>query len=86
MKSVVARLPEELYESVRRIAGLRGRQPSEVLSEAWTYYMDAHREQFAADFEQAAQYVRAGDTEALAELANRGTSERAAAAAEAARH
>jgi predicted DNA-binding protein len=83
--SVVVRLPEDLYESARRIAALQGRQASDLLSEAWEQYMEAHREQLAADFERAAQFLREGDTQGLAEMSSRNVRGRAAEAAKAAR-
>lgn len=82
--SVVVRLPEELYESARRIAALQGRQAGDLLSEAWEQYMATHRDQLAADFEQAAQLLREGDVNALAGLASRNVDARAAEAARAA--
>jgi hypothetical protein len=83
--SVVVRVPEELYESARKIAALQGRQASELLSDAWSMYLDAHREQLADDFETAAKMIRSGDTAGLSEFAARTTEQRAAAAADAAR-
>ncbi|MFL5886708.1 MAG: hypothetical protein ACJ77M_16685 [Thermoleophilaceae bacterium] len=83
--SVVVRLPEELYESAKRIAALQGRQPSDVLAEAWEQYLSAHREDFANDFEHAAELLRAGDTDGLMKFATRSARARAEAAAEAAR-
>jgi len=83
--SVVVRLPEDVYESARRIAALTGRQASDLIGEAWGQYLETHREQFAVDFEQAAQLLRSGDTKGLAELASRSASVRAEEAARAAR-
>lgn len=83
--SVVVRLPEDLYESARRIAALQGRQAGDLLSEAWEQYMDAHREQLASDFEEAAQLLRSGDAKGLTELAGRSAKTRAEEAARAAR-
>jgi len=79
--SVVLRVPEDLYESARRIAALQGRQAGDLLREAWDLYLDAHREQLAADFEDAAKLIRSGDTAGLSEFAARTTEQRAAAAA-----
>ncbi len=79
--SVVLRVPEELYESARKIAALQGRQAGDLLREAWDLYLEAHREQLAADFEAAAKMIRAGDTAGLSEFAGRTTKQRAAAAA-----
>jgi hypothetical protein len=83
--SVVLRVPEELYESARRIAALQGRQAGDLLREAWDLYLEAHREQLAADFEEAAQLIRSGNTAGLTEFAGRTTEQRAAVAASAAR-
>ena len=83
--SVVLRVPEELYESAKKIAALQGRQAGELLGEAWDLYLEAHREQLAADFEAAAKMIRSGDTAGLSEFAGRTTRQRAIAAAEAAR-
>jgi hypothetical protein len=83
--SVVVRLPEDVYESARRIAALQGRQASDLIGEAWGQYLESHREQFAADFEQAAHLLRTGDTKGLTELASRSARVRADEAARAAR-
>jgi len=82
--SVVVRLPEDVYESARRIAALQGRQASELIGEAWGQYLEVHREQFAADFEQAAQLLRQGDTKGMTELAGRSVDARAGEAGRAA--
>jgi prephenate dehydrogenase len=83
--SVVVRLPEDLYESARRIAALQGRQAGDLLSEAWQQYLESHREQLASDFEEAAQLLRSGDTTRLTEFAARTAKVRAEEAARAAR-
>jgi len=83
--SVVARLPEDLYANVKKIAALQGRQPSDVLIEAWEQYMTTHREELASRFEEAAALIRAGDTAGLTEFASQSVKDRAEGAAEAAR-
>ena len=83
--SVVLRVPDDLYESARRIAALQGRQAGDLLREAWDLYLDKNREQLAADFETAAKMIRSGDTAGLSDLATRTTAERAATAAAATR-
>ncbi|MGI8414313.1 MAG: hypothetical protein ACR2QA_17830 [Solirubrobacteraceae bacterium] len=83
--SVVLRVPEELYESARRIAALQGRQAGDLLREAWDLYLNANGEQLAADFEEAAKLIRSGNTAGLSEFAARTTDQRAVAAAAAAR-
>jgi metal-responsive CopG/Arc/MetJ family transcriptional regulator len=83
--SVVARLPEDLYENIKKVAALEGRQPAEVLRDAWQQYLATNREVLAAQFESAAALLRNGDTEGLARLASEKVEQRAELAAEAAR-
>jgi len=78
--SVVVRLPEDMYESAKRIAALQGRSPADLLTDAWEQYLVVHREELATGFEEAAELLRAGDTEGLATLASRSADARAAAA------
>ena len=66
--SIVVRLPDELYESARQFAALQGRQASDLLAEAWDQYLRDHRDQLAADLEQAAKLLRAGDSQALSKM------------------
>ncbi|MDX6587246.1 MAG: ParG [Solirubrobacterales bacterium] len=83
--SVVVRIPEDLHDQVKRIAALQGRQSTDVLRDAWAQYLEAHRTDLAANLEQAAELLRNGDTQGLAELASSSVDARAAGAAEAAR-
>ncbi len=78
--SVVTRISEETHESARKIAALQGRSLSDLLDDAWSDYLDKHREQLAATFEEAAKLLREGDTEGLAALASESVEARAAAA------
>jgi hypothetical protein len=83
--SVVARLPEDVYESARHFAALQGRQASDLLGEAWWQYLESQREVFAADFEQAAELLRTADRVGLTQFAGRSAHARADEAARAAR-
>lgn len=83
--SVVLRVPEGLYESARTIAALQGRQAGDLLQDAWAQYLELNKDQLAADFEAAAEMIRAGNTAGLSDLATRTTDQRAAAAAAAVR-
>jgi hypothetical protein len=83
--TVVVRLPEDFVDNVKQVAALQGRHYTDALADAWAQYLETHREQLAATFEEAAALIRAGDTSALAELASRSVDARAAAAARAAR-
>jgi predicted transcriptional regulator len=79
--STTVRVPDELLEDVRRIGALQGRGPGEMLAQAWQDFVERHREEIAADFEQAAAHIRAGDTTALAAHVGRNRRSRAEAAA-----
>jgi predicted transcriptional regulator len=83
--STTVRISDEVQQAVKRIAALQGRTPSDLIAEAWDDYLRKHREQFAADFEQAAALIRAGEIDRLAEFASQSVADRAVAAAEAAR-
>jgi len=82
--STTVRIPEDLLEDVRRVGALKGRAPGEMLTQAWHDFVDRHREEIAADFEQAAALIRAGDTAGLATHVGRNRRSRAEAAAVAA--
>lgn len=79
--STTVRIPDEIDASIKAIAGLQGRVPGKVLAAAWLEYFEAHREEFVAQFERAAELVRSGDTEGMAAMMNRFNDERAALAA-----
>lgn len=61
---------------------MRGQQQGDLLAEAWREYLQRHRNQFAADLEQAANILRNGTMNDLAEFASRRAPARAKAAAE----
>ncbi len=83
--STTVRIPQEIDAPVKAIAAMQGRVVGEVLADAWREYFEKHRQEFAAEFERAAEVVRAGDTDAVASLMNRFNDDLAAAAAEQAR-
>ena len=83
--STTVRIPREVDASVKAIAAMQGRVAGDVLADAWREYFEHHRDEFAADFERAAEAVRSGDTDAMAAMMNRFNAERAATAAEHAR-
>lgn len=83
--STTIRIPREIDAPVKAIAAMQGRVAGEVLADAWREYFENHRDEFAREFEQAAELVRAGDTDAMASMMNRFNDQRAAAAAEQAR-
>lgn len=82
----VIRVPADVHQEAVRIAALRNQQPAELIAEAWREYFANNREEFAADFEQAAEIMRNGTTEDLAEFASRNVKARAAASAARLRH
>jgi hypothetical protein len=56
---------------VSALAALQGREPDDVVAEAVQVFMDEHREQLAADYENIARMMREGDTEGVAEYSKR---------------
>lgn len=83
--STVMRVPAEVNAEAKQIAALRGRQPGQVVAQAWREYLDRHREEFAAELEEAARVLREGTVGDVAAFASRNASARAQAAAERAR-
>ncbi len=78
--SSVVRVPTDVHRESKRIAELRGIAPGDVLADAWREYFEKHREQFAADLEEAARLLRDGAVEDLAAFASRTAPARAKAA------
>lgn len=85
MSSGVVRVPEQMLLESKRIAALKGQLPGDLLAEAWREYLANHRDEFAADLEEAARLLRDGTSEDLAAFAGRNNETRAVAAAAAAR-
>lgn len=78
----VVRVPGEVHEEAVQLAALRRQQPGQLLAEAWRDYMEKHREQFAADLEQAAKVLRDGTLQSTSAFASRNVQARAKAAVE----
>jgi predicted transcriptional regulator len=79
------RVSTEIQSEISRIAALRGVSSGELLGEAWREFLATHRSDLAEDLEQAAQILRGGTTQDLADFLSRDVPERAKRAAEAAR-
>jgi hypothetical protein len=82
MSSTPVRVPAEVHAQATRLAALRGQQPGQLLADAWEEYLANHREDFAADLEQAARIVRDGTVDDLAAFASRNAAQRAREAAQ----
>jgi hypothetical protein len=80
--TVVVRLPEDVLASARQTGALKGRTAAEMVTEAWRQYLESHHDEFAVEYEEAAELWRRGDSEALLEFASRSVVERAERAAE----
>lgn len=80
--TVVVRLPEDVLAGARQTGALKGRSAAEMVTEAWRQYMESHRDELAAEYEEVAELLRRGDSEALREFASRSVVERAERAAE----
>ena len=79
--SRVLRVPEHLHGETMRLAALRGKQPGQLLAEAWDEYVANHRQEFAADLEKAAALLRDGTLDQLAAFTSRSVDARATEAA-----
>ncbi len=75
------RVSDDMHQETRRVAALRGDTPGALLAEAWKEYMLNHKEEFAAELEQAARIVRNGTQQDLVDFANRNNREKAERAA-----
>jgi hypothetical protein len=84
-KTRVMRVPAEMHQEAVQLAALRRQQPGAMLAAAWAEYMENHRDEFANDLEQAAQLLRDGTLDQLADFASRDADARAQAAADRAR-
>lgn len=78
----VLRVPEQVHEEATQIAAMRRSQPGNLIAEAWREYLANHRDEFAADLEEAAKLLRDGTLDQLAAFASRNVDERAAEAVE----
>jgi hypothetical protein len=83
--STLLRVPEELHAQVKHIAAMQGTSAGDLLARAWREFFERHRDEFAAEFEAAADLVRRGDAAGMAAMMKRGNRDRAEAAARRAR-
>lgn len=79
------RVSTDIQGEISRIAALRGISSGELLGEAWREFLETHRAELAEDMERAANILRSGTTQDLADFLSRDVPERAQRAAEAAR-
>lgn len=79
--SGVVRVPDNVLNGAKHVAGIRGCQPGEVLADAWAEYFANHQDEFANDLEEAARLLRAGTLDDLAAFLGRGNEARAEEAA-----
>lgn len=75
------KIPEDLRESVVKLAAMQGSKPTEVLARAWREFLARNRELLDSDSKEVGRMVREGDTAGLAEYTSRHASERAKQAA-----
>lgn len=81
MATTPVRIPDDIHSETKQLAAMRGQQQGDLLATAWREYLERHKDQFAADLEQAARILRDGTTSELAEFASRNAPARAKAAA-----
>jgi hypothetical protein len=65
MSTTPIRIPTDIHEQTMRIAAMCGEQPGALLAQAWREYLVNHRDDFAADLDQAAQLMRSGSVEEI---------------------
>lgn len=65
MSTTPIRIPNDVHEQTTRIAALCGEQPGALLAQAWREYLVNHREDFAADLDEAARLMRSAPIEEL---------------------
>jgi len=82
MSSQPVRVPEDVYQAARQIAGLLGTTPGTLLQVAFHEYVVQHRDEINNAFDHAKKYLASQDTEGLFGLASRNVSERAKRAAQ----
>jgi hypothetical protein len=69
MSTTPIRIPSDIHEQTMRIAALCGEQPGALLAQAWREYLVNHRQEFAADLEEAAHLMRSGAVDELVAFA-----------------
>lgn len=79
------RVSTDIQGEIARIAALRGISSGDLLGEAWREFLETHKAELAEDLEQAAEILRRGTTQDLADFLSRDVPKRAQRAAEAAR-
>lgn len=79
--TTLVRVSEELHAQVKHIAAIQGTSAGDLLAHAWREFFERHRDEFAAEFEAAAELVRRGDTAGMAAMMKRGNRDRAETAA-----
>jgi hypothetical protein len=80
--SAIVRVPTDVHTEAKRIAALQGQATGDVIAAAWREYLTNHREEFAADLEEAARLMRDGTLDQVAEFASRHAEARAEASVE----
>lgn len=74
-------IPEEVRESIVKLAEMQGSKPADVLLRAWGEFLMRHRELLDTDSKEVGRMIREGDTAGLATYASRHARDRAKQAA-----
>lgn len=75
------KIPEDVRESVFKLAAMQGSEPGEVLVRAWTEFLTRHCDLLDTDSKEVGRMIREGDTAGLAKYTGRHARERAKRAA-----
>jgi hypothetical protein len=70
-------LPPDLRSHVSALAAMQGRQPAEVLADAWNEFTTKHASELSKEHERVARMLREGDKKGVAEYTARHASRRA---------
>jgi hypothetical protein len=79
--TTAVRVPDEVLDEVKRIAALTGDTPGNMLAQAWTEFIERHRDELSVQFTEVARMLREGDKNGLASLSKQTRAVRASAAA-----
>lgn len=71
------KIPEDIRESVVKLAAMQGSKPADVLVRAWSEFLTRHREVLDTDSKEVGRMIREGDTAGLATYTGRHARERA---------
>lgn len=70
-------VPEEIRSQVLALSEQQGKQPRELLGEAWRQFIESNKQRLDEEFEDVGSLIRETDTEGLTEYLTHGAADRA---------